>query len=307
MVGALGFPSVHRNSWKGYNVKFSKWIVLAMAAILAFALIGCGAQDAADEPSTGSEGETLSGSLTIEGSDTIVNLSQALAEDYMAANPEVMITVKGGGSGAGIAALLNGTVDFANASRNVKDEEKEEATKLGVSPVENTIALDGIAVIVNLDNPVKALTTEQIGQIYRGEITNWSEVGGSNTPIVLLGRDTSSGTYEYFFEAVVGEDNQYSKEMRNLQSSQAIVDEVANTAGAIGYVGMGYLDAKIHSLTVDGVEGSVENVKAGTYPLSRGLYMVSNGAPEGLGAAFLEWTMGAEGQAIVADEGFVAL
>lgn len=288
-------------------MKFSKWIVLALAAMLAFALVGCGTTDASDDAASGSGDGTLTGSITIEGSDTIVNLSQALAEDFMTANPEVMITVKGGGSGAGIAALLNGTVDFANASRNVKDEEIEEAGKLDVSPVENTIALDGIAVIVNLDNPVKELTTEQIGQIYRGEVTNWSQVGGPNTPIVLLGRDTSSGTYEYFFEAVVGEDSQYSKEMRNLQSSQAIVDEVAKTAGAIGYVGMGYLDPKIHSLTVDGVEGSVENVKAGTYPLSRGLYMVSNGAPEGLGAAFLEWIMGAEGQAIVADEGFVTL
>ena len=288
-------------------MKASKWIALALAAVLAFALVGCGSKDASTDGTTNGETSSLSGALNIEGSDTMVNMTQALAEEFMAENPNVMITVKGGGSGAGIAALLNGTVDFATASRNVKDEEKAEATKLGVNPVESTVAMDGIAVIVNPANGVANLTVDQLGKIYRGEITNWSEVGGTSAPIVLLGRDTSSGTYEYFHEEIVGKDLQYSKEMRNLQSSQAIVDEVAKNANAIGYVGMGYIADSIKVVDLEGIAGSVENVKNGSYPLSRGLCLVSNGAPSGLADAFLKWVLGATGQKIVADEGFVTL
>lgn len=291
-------------------MKASKWIVLALSVVLALALVGCGGTTENDTVSggdTGSESEVLSGMITVEGSDTMVNIGQAFAEDFMAENPEVMITVKGGGSGGGIAALLNGTVDLANASRDIKDEEIEQAKGLGVDPVETVIGLDGIAVIVSLDNPVQDMTLEQLGAVYRGEITNWKDLGGNDAPIVLIGRDTSSGTYEFFAEAAVGEGNEYSKEMRNLQSSQAIVDEVASNANAIGYVGMGYVDPKIHVVSLDGVEGSVDNVKNGSYPLSRGLNMYSNGAPTGLVAAYLEWILSPAGQAIVEAEGFVGL
>ena len=300
---------------RGTIVKFSKLLVLALTAVMVLALVGCGAakdDKAASTTDVTTTGTTdaaaeLSGSLTVEGSDTMVNLAQAWAEDFMKANPNVMVTIKGGGSGAGVASLINGTVDFANASRNVKPEELTAGTDAGVAITENAVARDGIAVIVNSANTVKDLTTDQLGQIYRGEITDWSKVGGKPGKIVLLGRDTSSGTYEFFGEAVVGKDAKYSTTMRNMQSSQAIVDEVKGNPNAIGYVGMGYEDPAIAVLNVDGKAATVEAVKDGSYTLSRELYMDSNGAPADLAAAYLSWITSDAGQAIVETEGFVTL
>lgn len=291
-------------------VKASKWLVVALAAVLALALIGCGGtatEDAGNTDSTETPAAELAGAVAIEGSDTLVNVAQAWAEDFMAENPNVMITVKGGGSGAGIAALINGTVDFANASREAKGEEIEQGSAAGVEMTENAVARDGIAVMVNAANTVSDLTIEQIGQIYRGEVTNWKEVGGADAAIVLLGRDTSSGTYEFFGEAVIGKDAKYAKSMRNLQSNQAIVEEIKKNPNAIGYVGMGYQDAAAKSLLVNGVEGNPDTVRDGSYPLSRLLYMYSNGVPADLAKAYLDWILSDAGQAIVETEGFVRL
>jgi phosphate transport system substrate-binding protein len=296
-------------------VKANKWFVLALVVALAFGtlgLVGC-TSDSGDEGSDNGEESTdgeLTGSINVEGSDTIVNMGQAWAEAFMEEEPGVMVSVKGGGSGTGIAALLNGTVDFANASRAIKDEEVEEAEGLGVDPVEHEVAIDGIAVIINPANTVTEMTMEQLGQVYRGEVTNWSEVGGADADIVLLGRDTSSGTYEYFKEAVVAaedENAEYSPTMNNLASNQALVDEVKNNEAAIGYVGLGYLDPDITVASIDGVQASVETAADGSYPISRFLYMYSDGDPEGVLASYLEWILGDDGQAIAEDQGFVPL
>ncbi|MDI6692480.1 MAG: phosphate ABC transporter substrate-binding protein [Anaerosomatales bacterium] len=286
-----------------------KVAVLAFALALAASvgLAGCGQkQEPAAEP-TVPETPALSGTINIQGSDTMVNLATAWAEKFMDENPDVEVSVQGGGSGTGIAALINGTVDFANASREMKEEEIAEAKSKGIQPVEHKVAIDGIAVVVNKANPVEGLTLEQLGKIFRGEITNWKDVGGPDKPIVLLSRDSSSGTYEYFKEAVIGKDKEYAKTAKLLPSSQAIVDEVkANDAG-IGYVGLGYVSDDVKVVAVDGVKASVETAKDGSYPIARYLYMYSNGEVSGLLKAYLDWVTGPEGQALVADEGFVPL
>jgi phosphate transport system substrate-binding protein len=293
-------------------VKRSTILILTLAAVLALgglSLAGCGGSATDGTSSSGSE-STLSGSINVAGSDTMVNLAQAWSEAFMTANPGVNIAVKGGGSGNGITALINGTTDFADASRNVKDEEKQAAQAKGMTLVETAVAKDGISVIVNPANKVTELTTEQLGTIYRGELTDWSQVGGAAAPIVLLGRDTSSGTYEFFKEAVVGKDKEYAKSMRNLASNQAILAEVEKNPNAIGYVGLGYAQEagdKVTRLKVDGVEDTVDNVLNASYPLSRDLYVVSDGEPKDLMKSYLDWILGADGQKIVADQGFVPL
>lgn len=282
-------------------MKAKKWLALALAAVVAFALVGCGGGTAAEEPA----GEELTGSINVEGSDTMVNLGQAWAEVFQTENPGVMIAIKGGGSGTGIAALINGTVDFANASRQMKDEEKADAEAKGITPFEIEVAKDGIAVVANPANGVTGLTLDQLGKIYRGEFTNWKDVGGADAPIVLLSRDSSSGTYEYFKEEVVGEDSEYAKEAKLLASTQAIIDETKNNPNAIGYVGLGYVTPDVKVLEIDGVAASVDTALDGSYVLSRGLYMYSNGEPTDVFKAYVDWILGAEGQKLVTDQGFV--
>lgn len=290
-------------------MKANKWLVLALVAVLAIAsvgLAGCGAKGETSG-STGAADE-LTGAINVEGSDTIVNMGQAWAEKFMEANPGVMISVKGGGSGTGIAALINGTVDFADASREMKQEEIDQAKAAGVDPVETVVAKDGISVIVNPANGVANLTVDQLGKVYRGEIINWKDLGGPDKAIVLLSRDSSSGTYEYFKEAVVGKENEYAKEARLLASNQAIIDEVEGNDAAIGYVGIGYAEnagTGVRIVDIEGVKASIDTVLDGTYPLGRDLYMYSNGAPTGVMKAYVDWILGADGQAVVADQGFV--
>ncbi|MDZ4064262.1 MAG: PstS family phosphate ABC transporter substrate-binding protein [Coriobacteriia bacterium] len=290
-----------------------KWMSLALVAgmtVGVLGLAGCGTGGDSGTSTDGGASEDLSGSISVEGSDTIVNMGQAWAEAFMDANPGVMISVKGGGSGTGVAALINGTVDFANASRDMKQEEIDQAKAVGVDPVEHVIAKDGISVVVNPANPVVDISIEQLGKVYRGEISNWKDLGGPDKSIVLLSRDSSSGTYEFFKEAVVGKEAEYAKEAKLLASNQAIIDEVAGNDAAIGYVGLGYAEgagAEIKELTVEGVDPSVETVLDLSYPLSRDLYMYSNGEVDGVMKAYLDWILGDEGQAIVADQGFVPI
>lgn len=293
-------------------MKAKKLLSFALVAVLALGVLGlagCGArttEEPAEDPA-----EELTGSITVGGSDTMVNLGQALAEAFMDANAGVDISVTGGGTGTGIAALINGTVDFANGSRPMKDEEKAEAEAAnGVAPVEYTVAYDGIAVIVNPALGVDGLTLAQIGAIYRGEITNWNEVGGPDKEIVVLSRDSASGTYEFFLETVVqaeDEDAVYATTARLLPSTQAIVDETVANDAAIGYVGLGYLVPEVKVLEVDGVAASAEVVKDGTYTIARPLFMYAAVEPEGAAQVFIDWVLGAEGQAVVAELGFVAV
>jgi len=285
-------------------VKMRKALALGVVSALTLGtlgLTGCGAKDTGSSTSGGS-GE-LTGALTVAGSDTMVNMAQAWAETFMTANPGVQISVKGGGSGTGIAALINGTIDIADASREMKPEELAQLS----TATKTAVARDGIAVVVNAANSVEDISLGDLGKIYRGEITNWKDVGGADAPIVLVSRDSSSGTYEYFKEAVVGKDKEFAKSAKLLASTQAIVDEVKANPNAIGYIGVGYESSDIKVVKVDGVASSVATVLDGTYELSRDLYVYTAKAPEGLAKAYIDWIVSADGQAIVKDQGFVPL
>ena len=255
---------------------------------------------------------------TIEnkGSDTMVNLALAWAEAYGGAHPEVRLSVTGGGSGTGLAALINGTVDIANASRAIKSEEKEQAQANGVEPVEFVVARDAIAVIVNPANPVQQLTLPQLSAIYSGQITNWREVDGEDRPIVLLSRETNSGTHVYFLENVLRlgkKDDQtlFSPDTLLMPSSEGISAEVRQNPNAIGYDGLGYVtpDLKTLAVAVDAgqpyVFPTIETVNDKSYPIARDLYMYTHGAPAGVVKAYLDWVLGPEAQKIVAELGFV--
>ena len=251
-----------------------------------------------------------------KGSDTLVNLALAWAERYQDLRPEVSIAVTGGGSGTGIAALLNGTVDLANASRAIEPAELAAARASGIDPVEFVVARDAIAVIVHPSNPVEQLTLQQVSDIYSGAIGNWEEVGGEDRPIVRLSRETNSGTHVYFLEAVVrlgdpDSDTLFSRRTLLLPSSEGITVEIRQNPNAIGYEGLGYVtdDVKTVALGV-AAEGpfwqaSVDSVNSGDYPVSRDLYMYTAGEPAGLVRDYLDWILGPEAQEIVLDLGFV--
>lgn len=248
----------------------------------------------------------------------MVNLALAWAEAYTTRHPGVSIAVTGGGSGTGIAALTNGTVDVANASREMKSEEIAEARGKGVEPVQHVVARDAIAVVIHPDNPVDELTIPQLAAIFTGEIINWQEVGGEDRPIVLLSRESNSGTYAYFLEQVVRQgdkENQalFSPDTLLMPSSEGISNEVRHNPNAIGYDGLGYVTPDQKMLAVARGEGrpyvrpSVEAVNNAAYAIARPLYMYTNGQPTGVIHDYLEWIMGPEGQHVVQDLGFIPL
>jgi len=251
-----------------------------------------------------------------KGSDTIVNLALAWAEKYQSEHPDVSVAVTGGGSGTGIAALINKTTNIANASRRIKEEEVAEAKKNGVDPAEHTIARDAIAVIVNPNNPISQLTMQQISDIYSGKIKNWSEVGGDDRPIVRLSREVNSGTHVYFLETVVRmgkSDNKtfFSTDTLLLPSSEGIISEVRQNPNAIGYDGLGYVPKDLKTIAIAPQEGqpyilpSIATVNDKTYPIARDLYMYTDGQPSDALKDYLDWILSPEAQQIVADQGFV--
>jgi phosphate transport system substrate-binding protein len=251
-----------------------------------------------------------------KGSDTIVNIALAWAEAYRSVDPTVSISVTGGGSGTGIAALINGTVDIANASRQIKEDEIASAQKNGINPVEFVVAVDALAVIVNPKNPVSELTIPQLADIFTGRITNWRDVGGRDAPIVLVSRESNSGTHVYFLEKVVRQgdsDNKdvFAAETLLMPSSVGITSEVGRNPNAIGYDGLGYVTGEVKVLAVAKdansayVFPSVETGADGTYPLARNLYMYTAGEPDSVIRTYLDWIRGPEGQEIVARLGFV--
>ena len=252
-----------------------------------------------------------------KGSDTLVNLALAWAETYVTSRPEVRISVTGGGSGTGIAAMINGTVDIANASRAMKDVEFDAAKGNGITPIEFVVARDAIAVVVNPANPVDELSLQQISDIYTRKVTNWSQLGGEDRPIVLLSRESNSGTYVYFLENVVrlGDKKSellFSPDTLLMPSSEGISAEVRQNPNAIGYDGLGYVthDQKVIAVAREAggpyVLPSVDTVNDGSYPISRPLYMYTAGEPAGEIKAYLDWILG-EGQALVPKLGFVPL
>ncbi len=245
-------------------------------------------------------------SLTIKGSTTVLPIAQSCAEAFMDMHSDVNISVQGGGSGVGIASLIDGTCDIADASRPIKDKEVEVAKENGVEAYENAVALDGIAVIVHPSNQVDGLSIEQIKKIYTGEISNWNEVGGKKMKITVISRDSASGTFETFNELAL--DKERVRPDSLLQASnQAVAQTVSRTPGAIGYVGLGYLSSAVKGVDVDGVEPTNGNVVNGSYKLARKLFMYTNGAPEGIVKSFIDFVLSEEGQELVKKAGYVPL
>jgi len=286
----------------------------AIIILLISVLVGC--RSTGNTSDTGAPQETVY--IENKGSDTIVNLALAWAERYHQINPDISISVTGGGSGTGIAALMNGTVDIANASRSIKPEEEEAIRANGNDPVEFVIARDAIAIIINPQNPVNELTLQQISDIYSGKISNWKEVGGEDRPIVRLSRETNSGTHVYFLEEVLrlGDKNNetfFSPETLLLPSSEGIGAEVRQNPNAIGYDGLGYVtdDMKVVAIARETggpfVMPSAETVNAGEYPIARDLYMYTNGEPTDVIATYLEWILSPDAQEIVTELGFVPI
>ncbi|MBN1640414.1 MAG: phosphate ABC transporter substrate-binding protein [Anaerolineae bacterium] len=289
------------------------WILICALSAAICLLAGCGT------PAPASEGAPAGEMVVIEnkGSDTLVNLALAWAETYIALRPQVRLSVTGGGSGTGIAAMINGTVDIANASRAMKGEEIDAAVANGITPVEHIVARDAIAVVVHPDNPVERLTLQQISDMYTGKITNWRQVGGEDRPVVLLSRESNSGTYVYFLENVVrlGDAKSellFTPDTLLMPSSEGISAEVRQNPNTIGYDGLGYVtpDQKVVAVAADPggpyVLPSVATVNDGSYPIARPLYMYTAGQPSGEIARYLEWVLG-DGQDLVSELGFVPL
>lgn len=273
-------------------------------AMVAF-LVGC----------LGFAGQGWAGqTVRVKGSDTLVHLSSAWAEKFMAANPGIEVAVTGGGSGTGLSALINGTTDLANSSRAIKDLEKGALEGKGATVKEYIVGRDGIAVIVNPSNPVSALTMEQVKQLYTGQVGKWKGVGGAEGKVVLYTRDSSSGTFAFFQEHVL-KLKDYSVRSRRLASNSAIVQAVSEDLNAVGYVGLGYIKeagSKIKVLKISqnasspAVMPSVATVKDNSYPISRPLYVYGKGEAQGAVKTFVDYMLSPEGQTVVEEMGFVS-
>jgi phosphate transport system substrate-binding protein len=244
--------------------------------------------------------------ITIKGSTTVLPIAQSCAEAFMNKHSDVNISVQGGGSGVGIASIIDGTADIGDASRAIKDKEKATAAEKGVNVYENVVAADGIAVIVHPSNAMSALTKDQIKMIYTGKISNWKDVGGNKAKIVIVSRDSSSGTFEAFNEMALDKEKVRPDALLNA-SNQAVATTVAKTPGAIGYIGLGYLSSAVKAVKVNGVNCTKPNVVNGSYPLARNLYMYTNGKPQGAVKDFIDFIMSPEGQKLVDKAGFVAV
>ncbi len=282
--------------------------VLALTLGIALMLIsGCSKREAG----TGSEQR----SITIKGSDTMVHLASSWAETFMMQNPEIEVSVTGGGSGTGIAALLNGTTDICAASRKIKNKELQIALQKNIHPHEIAVARDGIAVVVNPDNPVKELTLEQLSKIFTDKSFRWNDVGGPDEEILVLSRESSSGTYVFFQEMVLKKQD-FMQDAKLMPATSAIIQSVSTDKTAIGYVGLGYALAakdKVKIIAVKAVDNSPavmpsdQTVKTGQYPIARPLFLYLNGEPQGTVKKFMDFCLSAAGQAVVTDTGYVAI
>lgn len=302
-------------------------LVLALILVGSLVLFGCGDDngDTAangtnneesgtnEESGNGEESSDIDFSKMIEarGSDTMVNLGQRWAEEFMDEYSEASMSVTGGGSGTGIAAMINGTIDIALSSRAIREEEIDQAAENDVEVVEHITGRDGIAIAVHPSNPVKELTMGDIKAIFTGEKTNWSDFGGKDAEITLYSRESNSGTYVFFREFVL-EDEDYASFANLMPSTQAIVEGVIQDENGIGYIGLAYLDDDgIQGVSVAVEEGAeaffpdMENIVAGDYPVARPLFLYTDGEPEGVVELFMDFVMGAQGQQIVEDIGFV--
>ena len=305
------------------RVRHSKLLALIGAGILAVtALVACGNSDATANKASSAEASTvaestvaagseaapaeatadLSGSISMVGSTSMEKLANALSEAFMEEHPDVTVTAEFVGSGAGIEAVTNGTTDIGNSSRSLKDEEKAAGV------VENVVAIDGIAVCVDPANEVADLTKEQLTNIYNGTVTNWKEVGGADEPIIVIGREAGSGTRGAFEELVDLKDA--CKYANELDSTGAVIAKVASTPGAIGYASLDALDDSVKALSLEGVEATAENIKAGNYFLSRPFVMATKGEiseQNDLVQAWFDFVLGDEGQQVASEVGLITV
>jgi phosphate transport system substrate-binding protein len=254
----------------------------------------------------GLQGAAFAGNITMKGSTTVLPIAQRTAEVYMERHPDIKISVQGGGSGVGIAALIDGTCDIGDSSRSMKEQELSNALSKGVDPKANFVAMDGIAVIVHPSNKVAGLSKQQLKDIYTGKISDWSALGGESQKIVVVSRDSASGTFESFGEMALDKAKVRSDALMQA-SNQAIASTVAKTPGAIGYVGLGYISSQVKALTLNGVMPSAQSVLSNKYILSRPLFMYTNGSPKGVVKNFLDFVLSEEGQKLVKEAGFVGL
>ena len=246
--------------------------------------------------------------LHIEGSTTVGPIADGFAEVFKDMYPDVMITVNKSGSGTGASALIDSRCDIATMSRFMKDSEFKDAVAKNVFPVAHAIAMDGVCVVLHPSNPVNALTTEQVRNIYTGKYTNWKQVGGADMPIVVISRDTSSGTYDTFENFVMKEEKMASN-VELVSTNPQMFARVESTRAAIGYVGFGFVKTGVKAVTLDGIKPSVQTILNGQYPVSRPLFMFTNGYPKigSMTYKFVTFYLTEEGQEVVEDKGFVAM
>jgi phosphate transport system substrate-binding protein len=314
----------------GFTLTSAPSFVGRVAAALSLAglalALGSGCKKkAAPASENGAASESAPGkkqSIQNIGSDTMVNLAQAWAEEYAKLEPAVSIEVSGGGSGVGIAALINKTADIANASRKLEPEEEAKAkASSGQTPTEFVVGFDGLAVYVNKSNPLDSISLEELGDIYRegGKTTKWSELGVKSLPgaksdeIIRVSRQNNSGSYQYFRETVVGKKNDFKAGSLDMNGSKDVVEQIAKTPGAIGYSGLGYATPEVKILKVSkkkgepGVLPSIPTVHDKSYPISRPLFMYTPGAPPPAVKKYIDWIMSDAGQKIVEQTGYVPL
>lgn len=286
--------------------KKTKYLAIGVVAIIAIAAVSLALLNPGDDDDV---------KITQKGSDTMLELCQIWAEDYMIENDNAIVEISGGGSSTGITALINGQVDVAQASRQIKASEIESAQAAGFTPMEFRVAIDGIAIIVHTGNAVDTLTVEQLRGIYNGTYTNWNQVGGADLSITLYGRQSTSGTYEFFWEHVLKKEN-YSSSMNMLSGNSAIVAAVQGDAGGIGYVGIGYaessginvLDLKKNDTAPAYSPLDGDAVQSGDYDLARYLYLYTHGEPSEAVKDWLSWILNADlGQKVAEEIGFYAL
>ncbi|MEA2014110.1 MAG: phosphate ABC transporter substrate-binding protein [Thermodesulfobacteriota bacterium] len=244
--------------------------------------------------------------IVIKGSTTVLPVAQASAESFMKSHPDINISISGGGSGNGMKALIDGTTDIGNASRFIKDKEVKLANEKGVYLVPHRVAMDAIIPIVHTDNPVDNLTIEQLSLIYQGKIKNWKEVGGNDLKIIVVSRDTSSGTYEVWEEIVLHK-TKVTPRAQLQASNGSVVQTVSKNKYAIGYIGLGYLNKNVKVTDVNGVEATMANAISGRYPVSRPLFMFTKGWPQGIVSDYINFVLSKTGQDIIKKEGYVPL
>lgn len=270
------------------TMKFFKKILLSATV---FGLMASGTAEAA-------------GKIVMDGSTTVGPVAKAFAS-YFTKTTGVQVVVSESGSGNGAKSLINKTCDIANMSRAMKNNEIAAAKGNGVNPVEHVVALDGLSIIVHPSNRVNALSKAQIRGLYMGKYTNWSQVGGPNAAVVMIQRESNSGTQDTFKELVMGKGNPISKRAETQASNGAVKSRVSSTPSAVGFVGLGYVDNSVKALLVDGVEAEIKTVKNGTYPISRALFMYTNGQPTGAVKQFIDLPKTADGKQIISESGFV--